>query len=372
MKSIKIKKIVFSGFILLLFASIIMLSTNVFATTSIDNFKIGEDGVATWDPFPNAYEYLLVINTKGQRITVPYYNVKQYMDLREFEEGEYIIKVIARNENKTNICDYTSTMYNYRKSDTRTLTFFPNPGTPVPEQNVKVGECGIRPINPTRIGYIFDNWYTEDLSSLYDFNTPITSDTRIVAKWNENIKQLDIHSTMNFVANGELPSFGVATRTSRVYFAKYGQGTSWASNKTGKKADWFGLSEENPIANDNNAHYGLKIKVTTDHNYSFDDNFTIIFNEKDITNDPLTYFVKTDFGGYLYVDLGTLESNDHSGILGDVDKDGFVNSTDAAILLDKYKSGLGKGDSMSTFDINKDGVINATDAAMVLDFFKNN
>ena len=56
---------------------------------------------------------------------------------------------------------------------------------------------------------------------------------------------------------------------------------------------------------------------------------------------------------------------------GDVNKDYYINSTDAAIVLDKYKSGLSEDEDYSLYDINEDSMINAIDASMILDIYKN-
>ena len=40
------------------------------------------------------------------------------------------------------------------------------------------------PINPTKTGYAFAGWYTDEgLSTAFDASTPITSDLTLYAKW---------------------------------------------------------------------------------------------------------------------------------------------------------------------------------------------
>lgn len=56
---------------------------------------------------------------------------------------------------------------------------------------------------------------------------------------------------------------------------------------------------------------------------------------------------------------------------GDVNKDYYINSTDAAIILDKYKYGLSEDEDYNLYDINEDSMINAIDASMILDIYKN-
>jgi len=55
-------------------------------------------------------------------------------------------------------------------------------------QTVASGQTATRPAsNPTRDGYVFDNWYTSQTDgSVYDFSTPITANITIFARWTQN------------------------------------------------------------------------------------------------------------------------------------------------------------------------------------------
>ena len=55
---------------------------------------------------------------------------------------------------------------------------------------------------------------------------------------------------------------------------------------------------------------------------------------------------------------------------GDLNRDGLINSTDAALLLDIYKSGNVKESDLKNGDVNEDKILNSTDAAMILDIYK--
>jgi len=58
-----------------------------------------------------------------------------------------------------------------------TVTFNSNSGSPVNPQTIEYGLTATKPAtNPTRAGYRFDEWD-------FNFTTPITKDTTIVAKW---------------------------------------------------------------------------------------------------------------------------------------------------------------------------------------------
>lgn len=54
-----------------------------------------------------------------------------------------------------------------------------------------------RPSDPTKDGYVFDNWYYQD--KIYDFNTKVTKDMKLIAKW---IKEEQNLVTLSFNTDG--------------------------------------------------------------------------------------------------------------------------------------------------------------------------
>ena len=58
-------------------------------------------------------------------------------------------------------------------------------GTSFPNKIVNLNDKAPKPVNPSRTGYIFDDWYDDDTFSFtYNFNNSITKNTTIYAKWN--------------------------------------------------------------------------------------------------------------------------------------------------------------------------------------------
>ncbi len=86
-----------------------------------------------------------------------------------------------------------------------TVTFDANGGTPVPDpQKIKEGEKATKPADPTLDGFKFIGWFIKDTDTLFDFDTPISSETFLVAKWeDENISKT---FTVTFDANGGTPA----------------------------------------------------------------------------------------------------------------------------------------------------------------------
>ena len=79
-----------------------------------------------------------------------------------------------------------------------TITFNSNDGTSVESQNVNAGEKLNEPTPaPTREGFTFDGWYEDStFSTKFNFDTPITDNMTLYAKWTEN------KYTLTFDANG--------------------------------------------------------------------------------------------------------------------------------------------------------------------------
>lgn len=65
-----------------------------------------------------------------------------------------------------------------------TVDFDSNGGTIVESQTITNGEKATKPTNPTKEGYIFDGWYLDlDDADEYDFNSKVTKDITLEAKW---------------------------------------------------------------------------------------------------------------------------------------------------------------------------------------------
>ena len=68
-----------------------------------------------------------------------------------------------------------------------TVTYESNGGSTVPSQTVKYNETANKPADPTKSGYTFAGWYTEEkLTNKYDFAAPVTGNITLYAKWTRN------------------------------------------------------------------------------------------------------------------------------------------------------------------------------------------
>ena len=64
------------------------------------------------------------------------------------------------------------------------VTFYSDGGSAVAAAHVESGSVVAKPADPTKSGYRFDGWYTDQaLTHAYDFNTPVTASITLYAKW---------------------------------------------------------------------------------------------------------------------------------------------------------------------------------------------
>lgn len=63
------------------------------------------------------------------------------------------------------------------------VTFETNGGSDISEQKIEYNSKASVPLEPIRIGYLFDGWYLDGY--LYDFDSPVKKDIKLIAHWIE-------------------------------------------------------------------------------------------------------------------------------------------------------------------------------------------
>ena len=108
---------------------------------------------------------------------------------------------IAWDFDTKTISDKT-TLYARWDDENFTVKFDAQDGSTPNEVKVIKGEKVTKPADPTRDGYTFDGWYTDEaLTTAYDFSTAVTSDITLYAKWkDEGTSTSDV--TVTFESNG--------------------------------------------------------------------------------------------------------------------------------------------------------------------------
>ena len=100
------------------------------------------------------------------------------------------------------------TLYAQWNNITYEVTFDSKGGSAVGTATVGEGGTVIRPADPTRDGYAFDDWYDDSsLSTIYDFDTLVMGDITLFANWTGNTY------TVTFDKNGGDTEANPTTRT---------------------------------------------------------------------------------------------------------------------------------------------------------------
>ena len=187
---------------------------------------------------------------------------------------------------------------------TYTVTFNSNGGTEIAPKEVVSGLKIKKPSTPTKDKYLFRGWYEDStFSKEFDFNTPITSDMTLYAKWEaaNSINEIRLAGDFQYgnVPVGTLPSFNPRTTTESI---SLGTGTDWAYfiNET---SVWSGFGSETPVAvNDGKTKYGYRFQVKTNSGYQLASDLKVIYNDEDVTS--TVEVTRWPWGAYVTVDLG--------------------------------------------------------------------
>ena len=151
-----------------------------------------------------------------------------------------------------------------------TVTFNSYGGTPVPPaQEVEYGHTATKPADPTLKGYTFAFWYLgedEQNATAYDFDTPVTENITLTAKWNIN------KYTVTFNSYGGTP-------VPPVQEVEYGLTATKPADPTLKGytfAFWYlGEDEQNATAYDFDTPVTENITLTAKWNIN---KYTVAFN----------------------------------------------------------------------------------------------
>ena len=196
---------------------------------------------------------------------------------------------------------------------THTVTFNSNGGKEIAPKKVVSGLKIKAPSTPTKDKYLFRGWYEDStFSKEFDFNTPITSDMTLYAKWEAAnfINEIRLAGDIQYgnVPVGTLPSFNPRTNTKGASINNRNSG--WMERKKATPS-WQGFGSETPVANnDGKTDYGYRfaVYVDTEAAYQLASGLQVFYNGEDVTSSAdVTHYV---WGAYVTVDLGkaTVES----------------------------------------------------------------
>ncbi len=120
-------------------------------------------------------------STNSEYVTIDAYgNVIVSEDLEEESVVEFtmtISYVAGKNVTK-------SISAKVKPLERYTVTFDVSGGAPSPDKQIIVsGKTASKPNDPSRAGYTFTGWYLGNAATPYDFNTPVTGNITLSAKW---------------------------------------------------------------------------------------------------------------------------------------------------------------------------------------------
>ncbi len=187
-----------------------------------------------------------------------------------------------------------------------TVTFETNGGTEISPKTVVDGLKIKEPSTPTKDKYVFRGWYKDDaFNTKFDFNTPITSNITLYAKWEAANTIDEIRLTGDYeygnVPAGTLPAFNPGTTTDNISIGL--TGSDWEYFRS-DISTWSGFGSETPVAyNDGKTKYGYRFQVKTNDGYQLNStNLKVFYNEKDVTSTVAVN--RWAWGAYVIVDLG--------------------------------------------------------------------
>jgi hypothetical protein len=131
-----------------------------------------------------------VTNNKGGTISGGIFTETSTVNNKgTIEKGEFSGKVENQASGTIGGGTFSGTVTNNGtiNGGTFAVTFDTKGGSIVPVENVLNGQKATKPADPTRAGYTFGGWYTEeDYANLYDFATPVKNALTLYAKWTIN------------------------------------------------------------------------------------------------------------------------------------------------------------------------------------------
>lgn len=116
-----------------------------------------------------------------------------------------------------------------RLSTIHSVTFDSKGGTPVEMEEVNYGAYATAPVAPTKNGYKFVSWCAAD-GTAYNFNTPITSNVTLYAKWEEDTtSKPDLH----YYVEADFPTWLLTDTYRDVSISIWGdRGLDWQEGAT--------------------------------------------------------------------------------------------------------------------------------------------
>ena len=151
------------------------------------------------------------------------------------------------------------------------VSYNANGGSAVIAQSIEAGQKATKPADPTKADYAFAGWYSDSgLTQAFDFNTPISTDITLYAKWDVVISAAN--ATVTVPVAGEHPDFKPVAGDSSRYTVEF--------------VTWYLRESPYPDLDANSVFehrksYSLRIRFTPKAGYQFDSNTVFTVNGKE-------------------------------------------------------------------------------------------
>ncbi len=231
--------------------------------------------------------------------------------------------------------------------NTYTVSFNSDGGSTVDNITVNHGEKVTAPKAPTNDGYAFAGWYVGDTA--YDFNTAVTADVELTAKWNA------IEYTISYVLNGGTNAGDAIT----TFTVESGEITLLAPTREGYSFDgWYnaetGGDKVTVIEAGSIGNITLYARWTTEsHTVSFNsdggstvDNITVNHGEKVTAPEAPTKYGYAFAGWY----VGDIAYDFNKAVTADVELTAKWNAIEYTISY-VLNGGTNAGDAITTFTV---------------------
>lgn len=122
-----------------------------------------------------------------------------------FKFNKWLLNGVEYDFSTPIVSDITLTAV-WSKDNQHVVTFDTADGTAIPMQTISHGSKVVRPGNPSREGYMFNNWMLGD--SIYNFGNPVDADIILVASWTPNIYSVSFDSNGGSYVSSQRVEYG--------------------------------------------------------------------------------------------------------------------------------------------------------------------